>query len=161
MPVRHLLKQVEIYKSKRAQRDVRPAWVTEFINSVADLFEPMTDVGRVGFDCRFLEDCWRVDLFLGSTEVVGGPNDGRAEHTNFRFDMKPLLEKFTDIARFDWHSLAPDSGDPNADDAAMGSHVTIEGHVASNLLRLHVCSIPPNTAGPGFKLYPDGRCDIA
>lgn len=157
-PVRHLLKQVEIYKSKRAKRDVRPEWVTEFIDSVADLFDPMTDVGRVGFDCRLSEDCWHVDLFLGSTEMVGGADDGRSEHTNFRFDLKRLLQRFSSIERFDWHSVSLVG---NADDDGAGSHVTIDGYVQQHRLRLDVRSVPPSAAGPGFKVYPDGRCDIA
>lgn len=156
MPIRHLLKQVEIFKSKRAQRDVRPQWVTQFIDEVADLFEPMTDVGRVGFDCRLAEECWFVSLFLGSTEVVGGPEDGQSHYTNFRFDLSPLLERFSRIERFAWNSLPHQS---ESDDH--GSYITIEGHLEENRLRLDIRSIPPETAGPGFKVYPNGRYDIA
>ncbi len=158
MPIRHLLKQVEIFKSKRSQRDVRPAWVTSFIDEIADLFEPMTDVGRVGFDCHLAEDCWFVGLFLGCTEIVGGPDDGQSQFSSFRFDLMPLLERFSNVDRFEWHSVPhlESAGDSN-----VGSYITIDGHVAENRLRLDIRSIPPETAGPGFKAYADGRYDIA
>ena len=158
MPIRHLLKQVEIFKQTRANRDVRPDWVTRFIDEVADLFDPMTEVGRVGFDCRMDEDCWLVGLFLGSTEIIGGPDDGQSHYTNFQFDLMGLLDKFSSIERLDWHSLPhpEQTEDPN-----LGSYVTIDGHIDQNRLRLDIRSIPPETAGPGFKVYPDGRCDIA
>jgi hypothetical protein len=157
--LRHLLKQVELYKQRRKQRDVRPAWVTEFINKVADLFEPMqSEVGRVGFDCRFLDETWAVDLFLGSTELVGGRHDGQSRHTSFSFDLAQLLEHFESVERFQWLSIA--EGDA-AEGVEAGCAVVMEGHVGSNPLRLAIRSAPPDGAGPGFRVYPNGTRDMA
>ena len=99
MPVKHLLKQAETYRSQRAARDTRPQWVTEFINEAAELFTPVTGVGRVGFDCHLAEDCWVVAMYLGSTEVVGGKDDGHSRHTDFEFDLLELAGRFTEIRR--------------------------------------------------------------
>ena len=52
LTINHLLKHMDTYAAKRNNRDVRPAWVTQFINQVAELFEPLAGIGRVGFDCQ-------------------------------------------------------------------------------------------------------------
>lgn len=158
LPVQHLLKQVEIYRSKRSQRDVRPDWLTAFIDAIAELFEPVEDDGRVGFDCHPGEDGWTVGVYLGRTEIVGGPDDGQSRYAGFRFDLLPLLEQFSEIERFRW-SAFPDGGED--EDAALLSFVTIEGCVQDQSLRLRICAIPPADAGPGFRQYPDGRREPA
>lgn len=155
IPVRHLLKQVEIYRATRAGRDGRPGWVTDFIDRVAELFEPFTDVGRVGFECQLDEDRWVIGMYLGTTEIVGGPEDGFSRATNFQFDLGSLLQRFGEIDRFLW-SAFPDSG---ADDAQARSFVTIDGRVEGRPLRLRIFSVPPRDAGPGFRQYADGRRD--
>ncbi|MGH7130251.1 MAG: hypothetical protein ACREIV_16900, partial [Planctomycetaceae bacterium] len=58
MPVNHLIRQVELYRERRRERDVRPAAVTEFIEAAAELFEPLMEEGRVGFDCCAGEQRW-------------------------------------------------------------------------------------------------------
>jgi len=155
MPVKHLLKQVEIYRSKRNNRDVRPPWVTELIDRVADLFEPTTGVGRVGFECQLAEDCWVVGMYLGSTEIIGGPDDGQTQQSNFHFDLLELIDCFNNIERVRW-SAFPEGTD---DASTACSLITIEGCVGENSLRLKVYANPPADAGPGFRKYADGRRD--
>ena len=148
MAVKHLLKQAETYRSKRAERDIRPGWVTAFINEAAELFEPITGLGRVGFDCHLAEDCWVVTMYLGSTEVVGGKDDGQSRHTDFQFDLLELTGRFTEIDHFLWGAFPGCSGD---------SCIVIEGRIEENALRLQLFSQPPHVAGPGFRQYPDGH----
>ncbi len=158
IPVKHLLKQVEIYRSQRANRDSRPGWVGEFINAAADLFEPLIETGRVGFDCQPADDRWIVGMYLGSTEVVGGREDGQSRHTDFQFNLLKLLELFGDVELFQW-SAFPDRR--SSDGLPVSSIVTIEGRVDGNPIRLQLYSVPPADVGPGFRRYPDGRCDPA
>lgn len=154
LPVRHLLKQIEIYKSKRAQRGIRPEWLTTFIEDVAELFEPVADDGRVGFDCQLAEEGWTVALYLGGTEMVGGPEDGQSQYTGFQFDLLQLIDRFSEIERFRW-SAFPEGSDLH--EGASLSLVTIEGVVGDQWLRLRIHSVPPTDAGPGFRQFPDGR----
>ena len=156
MPVNHLLKQVEVFRSKRTRRDVRPAWLTEFIDSVAELFDPLTGVGRIGFDCRWADDRWAVVLFLGSTEQVGGKKDGESRHANFQFDLDGLRKLFDEVDWFRW-SAFPEGVD--CDGHKISSYLTVEGRIGENALRLQIDSLPPIQAGPGLRCYPDGRCD--
>ena len=155
MPVKHLLKQVEIYKNKRRTRDRRPTWVTDFINEVAELFEPLRDVGRVGFDCQLAQDRWILAMYLGSTELVGGKHDGQARHTNFQFDLSALTEIFDSISQFCWDAF-PDGADD--DSSNVHSLITVEGTIGTHPVILRLYSVPPTDAGPGFRQYPDGRC---
>ncbi|GAB4158844.1 MAG: hypothetical protein Tsb009_36080 [Planctomycetaceae bacterium] len=156
MPVQHLIKQVELYKSRKNQRDVRPEWISELIEQVAELFEPLSEDGRVGFDCQFHEDQWIVGLYLGSTEYVGGPRDGQIRFQNFQFDLHTLLDYFESVETFYWNAIP----DPLSEDETKSrSCISISGNVMSHQIRLHIFSIPPKDASPGFREYLDGRCE--
>lgn len=154
MPVQHLLKQVEIYKARKNSRDVRPEWVTAFIERVAELFEPLADDGRVGFDCQLLDDQWIIGLYLGSTEFVGGPDDGEVRYNNFQFDLHGLLDCFCEIDQFLWNAF-PDL-QTEAEASCARSSVMISGRVQEKPLRLRIYSIPPQDAGPGFREFNNG-----
>ena len=150
--INHLLKQVELYRAKKSQRDLRPEWLTEFIDDVIDLFDPMSDVARVGFDAR-LEECWRVSLYLGNTELIGGSNDGLAKQTNFEFDVLGLLDRFAHLDQFFWTAIP----EPTADATANRSWLTVKGITRGQQpLTLEVFSVPPEDAGPGFHMFPNG-----
>lgn len=158
LPVAHLLKQVELYRSKRQERDVRPVWLSNFINAAADLFEPLTDVGRVGFDCRLAEECWEVGMFLGTTEIVGGRDDGQARNTDFEFNLLGLLDYFEEVTRLRWNAVSSQGCD---EDNLANSHVLVEGRVGENSIRLLVFAEPPRNIGPGLRKHADGRCETA
>ena len=96
MVVNHLLRQAEEYRARRKNRDIRPKWVARLINEVAELFEPLAGVARVGFECRLDDDCWSVGMYLGTTEVVGGRDDGLSRFIDFQFDVLQVLDFFSD-----------------------------------------------------------------
>ncbi len=156
MPVQHLLKQVELYRNRKMQRDVRPAWVSSFVERAAELFDPLSDVARVGFDCRLAEDCWEVGLYLGSIEMVGGKEDGRTCQTPFRYDLGQLLELFSEVSKFSWVAR-PETERPATEDPAPCSLVLIEGLVGEAPLRVKIFAAPPQQAGPGLRQYPNGQ----
>lgn len=161
MPVQHLLRQVELYRSKRqcgAHLDVRPPWLTDFTESIADLFEPLGDDARAGYDCRLVDGRWVLEMFLGGTEIVGGPQDGELRYANFLFDLHGLLDRFDSIERFRWHAIP---GPAAEGDGIARSTVMITGTIGEHSLRLHVHSIPPDDAGPGFREHADGRVEPA
>lgn len=156
LPVRHLIKQVELNRSKRSNRDVRPDWVTAFIERVAELFEPISDDGRVGFESNLAEGCWTVRMYLGTTELVGGKEDGLSRHADFEFDALQLGECFTHIDRFRWLA-SPEASAGN--DSTDSSCLLVDGRVGDECIRLRIRSVAPASAGPGFRQYPNGRRD--
>lgn len=155
IPVQHLIRQLDDLRARRGQRDPRPAWVTSFIDEIAECFDPHTDVGRVGFECRPDGAVWTVTLYLGRTEVVGGAEDGIVRPTSFDFDVALAVKRFDDVQNLQW-TACPDPWTEGGSDG--NSQLAIEGLVKGQPLRLLVTSVPPEEAGPAFKQYPDGRC---
>lgn len=155
LPVQHLLKQVELYRAARNNRDLRPEWLTDFIERVAEMFEPLCDDGRVGFDCQAAEERWTIGMYLGSTEIVGGPEDGQSRHTAFELDLLAVMNLFDSTGNISWATFP--NGDP--DGGAPTSVVTVDGTVGDSEIRLQLFAVPPADAGPGFRQYPDGRRD--
>lgn len=153
LPVQHLLQQLE-KRGRSRQRDVRPQWIRPIIDEVAELFEPISGVGRVGFDCRLGEDRWELSFYLGACEVMGGQNDGQARPLNFQFDLHQLSQKFNLVERFDWTAYPNRIDMPDEEAVSM---MTIEGYWADNPIRLNVFETSPPQVGPGLREYPDGR----
>ncbi len=155
MPIEHLLAKLE-QQADRPRRKIRPAWVTAIIEEVAELFEPLSGVGRVGFDCRLTEDRWEISLYLGACELVGGEHDGRTKPLDFQFDMQELHGRFNLVESWDWTAYPCRESAPVADDEKV-SLITIEGYWADNPIRLKVFETPPVQIGPGLREYPNGR----
>ncbi len=156
IPIKHLLKQMKIYSYKRINRDLRPDWVTNVINDVAELFEPLAGLGRVGFDCQLSDDGWVVGLYLGSTETIGGKEDGIVRHTNYEIDLQQLIIRFDRLDEFCFGAFPSPVGH---ECHQARSFVTLAGTIGEETLRLQIFSTPPNDAGPGLRQLPDGRCE--
>ncbi len=166
LPIRHLIRQVEI-RSLRPQRDTRPQWMAGFVDSIAELFEPFTDMGRVGFECRAsTEDRWEITMYLGRNEVVGGRLDGRRVPVDFQFDLHRACEIFESVTSVRWNVFGSDEsfGDDESRAAETGSsaegagghapvagersYLMIDGTHAGAGVRLKVFSTPPPTPVP-------------
>lgn len=154
LSLQHLIRQAEDFGTRKEQRDNRPAWVMEFVDELADSFEPLHDVGRVGFECEWTDAGWVVGLYLGSTEIIGGPSDGRLTPPSFQFDLKPLIGSFASIDSFRMHALhEPTFGEEQYSHA----YIEIQGMVEQQeQIVLRVFNTPPESAGPAFHQYADG-----
>lgn len=147
--VHHLLKQLENHKRDRAERCSRPGWLNAFIHQVAALFEPWSGVARVGYQSELTSHGWEARLYLGSTEIVGGRDDGQSRLISFEFDFNRLAETFTRLDEFRWNVCTTLDG-------SAGSFVTLRGLVDHHPICLKVYSRPPQDAGPAFRQLPDG-----
>jgi hypothetical protein len=154
LSARHLLQQIETDRSKRAKRDIRPQWLTALVESAAELFEPVAEVGRVGFDCRLDEQGWLATLYLGAVELIGGKTDGQTQRPGFQFDLKALLECFSRVDLLSWSVL--DHADGEADPGPR-SLLSIDGRVGENRVRMAIHSTSPAPVGPGLRRLPNGR----
>lgn len=157
LPVKHLLKQLEIYRSTRKNRDIRPQWLTDLIGRVSELFDPADEVARVGFECRLTEEAWELLLFLGSTEIVGGPADGQTRVAGFRFDLLTLIDNFTVVDQVEWNARPQSAGEAEPD----RSFVKITGRVDGEPLKLLIFAVPPAGVGPGIRAHHNGGCEPA
>ena len=152
--LQHLLKQQELALTQ-PPRPRRPAWILTLVDAVADIFEPCTGVARVGYDCQAGPDRWEIGLYLGKTELVGGAVDGSAEFVNFHFNVLDLLNQFSRVERCAWHAL------PQRGPGEPGSFLVCEGVWQEHPVRLQFFALPPDSAGPGLRRYPDGSCEPA
>lgn len=152
------MKQMEHFSSEQMNLNCRPTWLNSFVDEVADIFNPLEEVGRVGFNCQFTEEYWEVGLFLGSTEIVGGQRDGQFVAASFQFDLLQLLDRFESVNRFHFNYLEQPEAAVANDSAS--AYITIEGHLADlELVRLNVYATPPTEAGPGFRKSHNGKLD--
>lgn len=147
--VQHLLKYLEFQAAERADTDARPPWLTELIERAADQFAPYAGVGRVGFECEPAADGWEARLYLGSTEVVGGPEDGQWRQASFELNLAGLTACFTQVDELRWNVAA--SG---AD--CSSSFLTVRGRVGEHAVCVKAYSRAPARLGPGLREYQDG-----
>ncbi len=157
--IRHLVKQIEGFAARPPQRRELPPWMQQFVTDVAELFEPFRGVARPGFECHWGEDRWEVSLFLGETEVVGGPQDGERLPVNFRFDVQGLPARFEQLDALRWNAL-PDCGADRGSGLAL-SFLVAEGRVSGQPVTLQVHAAPPETSGPGLRQLADGTSSPA
>ncbi len=158
LPIEQFFSQLDKDELERPKKDARPEWLTQFIDCIADLFDPLIGVARVGFDCNFVEDSWVVGLYLGSYEIVGGRRDGETRHINFEFDIQQLMAHFHKVTELVW-SAFPSPRDVRSSWAR--SYITIAGVVGDQNIRLQVFSVPPVYADVGMRRFPDGRFEPA
>lgn len=155
LPVEHLIRQAELSRQRREQRDVRPAWLVAFIHGAAELFEPFSEVGRVGFSCVPDEQRWLVSLFLGEVETVGGRFDGGTRHHGFQLQLDRLAQQFTRVDQIRWEVYG--DAEEGSERGSNGSCVVVDGVVDSHALRLQLFSRPPPEVGPALRKLPGGR----
>lgn len=150
--MQHLMKQLEIKASRKERRDYRPPWLSDVILRWSAIFEPFSGIGRLGFVCEPNENGWCVRLYLGTTEIVGGKDDGEWRQPGFELDFSKLTEEFTRVESFRWNVNAP---------GADGSHsfVTLRGMIGENWVEVKVYSRPPRDAGPAFRQHLDGTVE--
>lgn len=149
VPVDSLLQQMEEYRLRREVRDARPDPITTFISDVAELFEPFYGVGRVGFDCQAAAQDWVISLYLGSTEVVGGREDGLHQNPAFHFDVHTAMSMFTSLESVRFTSHPALSGESD------NFGVTLVGSVDRYPVRLIVHGTPPLESTPAMQRMPD------
>lgn len=156
LALQHLIHKIDS-AGPRTKRLNGPVWLPEFVDQVAELFEPFVDVGRVGFECAPNTERWEISMYLGSTEVVGGRVDGELRPVAFQFDLARLETIFDRIDECHWSAFPAGSVEGNDEPfAAERSYITIVGCYRENLLRLRVVGTPPADTAPGLRQYADG-----
>ncbi len=154
MSFQHFLKQIQTKRNSKKQTNIQPEWVSAFVDQVADLFVPLDKDGRVGYECKMNDRGWKIKMFLGMTEIIGGQHDGSSHPANFEFDVSQLISIFDKIDIMKWETY-PDSTDPNH--YQNHSLVIVEGMLEEHFVQLELHSVPPGDIGPGFKEFPNGE----
>lgn len=146
--VQHLLKQLEQHSTQRGERDPRPEWLIDLVNQAADCFVPLHGVARVGYECEPADHGWEARLYVGDTEIVGGPADGQARAASFELDIAALTMCFSRVDELRWNVAGGPTG---------GSFLTVRGAVGEEAVCVKAYSKAPHHAGPALRQYTDGR----
>lgn len=136
----------------------QPDWLATLLDRLCDCIEPIRGEARVGFDLYFADPLWQIDLFLGRTELVGGSLDGQSEYVNFTANIPRILGLFANVERCEWLAMP---GLPSLALAEAASGLFIEGTWETEPVRVALRSVPPSSAAPGLRQYPDGRYELA
>ena len=156
MSIEELLQQMEEYRSRRKKNDHRPKWLRVFIHQMAEMFEPLAYSGRVGFDCQAGDNGWIVTMYLGTTEIIGGPRDGQIDHVSFRVDLTRLVRQFKSVERLEWYSVS-NEGDDRFNDSTR-SLLSVVGQLDNlQTIQLELLATPPKYVESGLKLAESAR----
>lgn len=161
-----LLAQLDLPREARRTRDLRPLWLHDLTDCVADLFEPLAHAGRVGFECIPDQGRWNLSFYLAAAEHIGGPLDGHVEPINFSFNIAALMKCFERVDKCEWRVFpAPESigfdGVSRTDIPNGLSSLHVRGIVMTEaglgeVVAIDVHSLPPKAAGIGLKLFANG-----
>ena len=151
--VSHFIEQIESGETLRSRKPQMPHWLQTFVWQATEHFDPIGGTARAGYIATHADHRWIVRLFLGETEVVGGPRDGAVVPAAFTFDLESLRDSFEAITRLEWHGLPAGSlPEQSRDDAT----IAIDGIVSGHFVRLLVDLRSPADMGPGLKQHADG-----
>ncbi|MBI3861879.1 MAG: hypothetical protein HY290_08275 [Planctomycetia bacterium] len=156
LALQHLIHQIDT-AGPRQKRATPPAWLPEFVDQVAELFEPFVDVGRVGYECTPSTERWEISMYLGATEAVGGKVDGEVRSVAFQFDLQRLSAIFDAVDEFRWNAFP--SGTTDVDQGVPSSErtfVSVNGRFHDNTVRLRLFCTPPAEVSPGLRHFADG-----
>jgi hypothetical protein len=130
-----------------------PTWLSDLLDQLCDHIEPVCGEARVGYNFRFVEPCWQIDLFLGKNELVGGSLDGLVDYVSYTANIAGILGLFSKIQRCEWLALLPTST-PNLGEKSSG--LAIEGDWQGIPIRVILRMVPPTESGVGLKSFQDG-----
>ena len=113
-------------------------------------------VARVGFDCRMTEGCWEISLYLGRTELVGGPRDGCHDPVDFCLNLQGLMQLLKEIRGMEWTVAHPQGETGPVTRSLLKVETDWEGHA----VRLLFAGSPPQEVGPALRKFADGTCEL-
>ena len=159
--LQHLIKKAEEIGQRKEKKDVRPDWLTRFIQNTAELFEPATDAARVGYDCRYEIDQWSVMFYLGDAEIFGGMHDGKRARIAFDFDLNELLNRFDVVDSLRYRALPKDPLQVSPRECTLIeiSGILKQEEETVQQLTVGILSHPPLEAGPGVRILPNGEIE--
>ena len=87
-----------------------PGWLNPLLDSFSDQIEPITGEARLGYEFRFADPHWELDLFLSTLQAVAGTDEGQPQHVDFRTDITRILSLFSTVYRCEWVSMTEFDG---------------------------------------------------
>lgn len=158
---RHLVPLIDTSRATRV-RFQPPEWLPALLDDFSEHIEPFSGDARLGYEIRFADPHWELDLFLGSNEVIGGDADGQFQYVNFRTDIARILSLFTSVYRCEWIAMTEnDRSQRELTPADSRCGLRIEAEYGGQDVWVTLKSVPPVAVMPGLKRYPNGNYELA
>jgi len=126
-----------------------PAWLRWLSNDAARGI--VADDSHAPIGCHFYQNPdneeWEVSIFVSSTEVVGGPLDGKRLPLQLHLNIVHVMNLFDEMPTVFWQT------DPVADDDELSQHISFAGTARGHRLWLRVLRESPEGTGPGRLLH--------
>lgn len=115
-----------------------PEWLSHFADAVTvnilshDLLPPM------GCHFAYSKNIWEVTVFASRTEIVGGSEDGQTTDARLYVNVKEVLGLFSQVNEISWQTQ------PFGPYDELGSHLSIEGSHAGQMVWLRITAVAPD-----------------
>lgn len=126
-----------------------PPWLKWFVNDAVKGIVHRADSAPIG--CHFFHDTesdlWEVTLFVGRSEVVGGPWDGTVVPTGLEVDVTRVAAAFDIPPDISWQAekvLADDE---------LGPHISLCGICREQKIWFRILQNAPDWSGIGRVLH--------
>ncbi|MFZ9090432.1 MAG: hypothetical protein ACO3FE_10095 [Planctomycetaceae bacterium] len=126
-----------------------PPWLKWFVNDAVKGIVHRADSAPIG--CHFFHDTesdlWEVTLFVGRSEVVGGPWDGTVVPTGLEVDVTRVAAAFDVLPDISWQAekvLADDE---------LGPHISLCGISREQKIWFRILQNAPDWSGIGRVLH--------
>lgn len=114
-----------------------PDWLSQFVNAVTGNIHAHDLLSPLGCHFHEVKGVWEVTVFASRTEIIGGSEDGRLQHSSFNVNVAQLLTLFTKVDAVEWQSQ------PLGQFDELGAHLSIEGVHLTHRIWLRITATAP------------------
>lgn len=121
----------------------QPEWIPEFVEDVCAALRLFDEDAPIGCHYFPADEGHEVTLFISSTEVVGGPNDGERITARFLVDIVELMTVFDVLDSMTWQPHLVDQDDE------LGPNLSATGSYRGETVWLRILGETPEQFLPG------------
>lgn len=125
----------------------QPEWISELANKVCRSIHLLDCDAPIGCHYHLSEEYHEISLFVSSTQVVGGSNDGHHLVAKFVVDVVEIMTILDFVDSASWQAQKIDQGDE------IGPHFSITGIHDGEAVWIRVLGETPEAFLPGRLSY--------
>lgn len=121
----------------------QPEWIPELVDHACRALRLFEEDAPIGCHYFSEDETHEVSLFVSSTEVVGGPNDGKRVNSRYVVDVIELMTLLDEVESITWQAHIIDEDDD------LGPHLSVSGTYQGESVWLRVLGETPDQFLPG------------
>lgn len=121
-----------------------PAWLSGLADVVAKAMEPLASQELPSLGCHYakFDGVWEITLFVESTEIIGGPDDGSIKQFPMGIRICEIMNVFQNVTECNWQSQSLGADDD------LGPHLSVEGIYKGRMVWLRIPAHAPRQYPP-------------